>query len=88
MTLTTTDIETALKAHEPLAPLTHLSIQDESGGCGSAFAIELTSTAFDGLRLVERHRLVHSALEAHMEKIHALQLKCYTPAAYARQQAK
>jgi stress-induced morphogen len=41
----------------------------------------IVSGAFDGKSLIERHRMVFSALEAEMKgPIHALTLKTFTPA--------
>lgn len=47
---------------------------------GEHFSAEVTSTAFDGLRPVQQHRLVYQALGQHMHSdIHALALKTYAP---------
>lgn len=47
---------------------------------GEHFSAEVTSTAFEGLRMVQQHRLVYGALGEHMHRdIHALALKTYTP---------
>ena len=49
------------------------------GDDGQHFAAEVTSSAFDGKRLVQQHQLVYGALGDHMrEDIHALELKTYT----------
>lgn len=47
---------------------------------GEHFSAEVTSSAFDGKRMVQQHRLVYAALGDHMRQdIHALALKTYTP---------
>jgi stress-induced morphogen len=47
------------------------------------FAAVVVSPAFEGLSLVEQHRLVYDALEDHMTTdIHAMELKTYTPDEY------
>ncbi|KAM5577643.1 protein BOLA2 [Rosa sericea] len=53
----------------------HLEVVDTSGGCGASFVIEIVSEQFEGKRLLERHRVVNSALEEEMKEIHALSIK-------------
>lgn len=60
----------------------HVSVEDISGGCGTSFAITVVSSAFDGVRLLERHRMIHNELGTDLGDIHALQLKCFTPAQF------
>ncbi|KAL5999983.1 BolA-like protein 2 [Asimina triloba] len=64
----------------------HKEVSDTSGGCGASFAIEIVSEQFEGKRLLERHRLVNSALEEQMKQIHALSIKkAVTPAQWQSQ---
>lgn len=49
-------------------------------GCGSKFTALIVSDKFEGVALLERQRMVHAVLEAEMKIIHALSLKCMTPA--------
>ncbi|KAL9256587.1 BOLA2-like protein [Drosera capensis] len=66
---------------------THLEVIDTSGGCGTSFAIEIISEQFEGKRLLERHRLVNTALENEMKEIHALSIKkALTPEQWKQQQ--
>lgn len=47
---------------------------------GEHFSAEVTSSAFEGTRMVQQHRMVYAALGDHMKSdIHALALKTYTP---------
>ena len=47
---------------------------------GEHFAAEVASPAFVGISLVKQHQLVYRALgDAMHSRIHALQLKTYTP---------
>jgi stress-induced morphogen len=63
---------------------TLVDVEDVSGGCGQHFKITVVSTSFEGIRLLERHRLVHAVIgSADMAAIHALQLKCFTPEQHA-----
>lgn len=62
---------------------THVEVEDISGGCGSSFSILVVSAAFEGVRLLERHRMLHAVLGDDMDTIHAVKLKCFTPAKYA-----
>lgn len=82
MTATTLDqIRTQLIA--AFSP-SELNIDDDSdlhighagaAGGGGHYTVHITSTAFDGKPLLERHRLVYAALADMMpERIHALRL--------------
>eukprot|EP00274_Cyanoptyche_gloeocystis_P007591 CAMPEP_0196661202 /NCGR_PEP_ID=MMETSP1086-20130531/43217_1 /TAXON_ID=77921 /ORGANISM="Cyanoptyche gloeocystis , Strain SAG4.97" /LENGTH=84 /DNA_ID=CAMNT_0041995991 /DNA_START=63 /DNA_END=317 /DNA_ORIENTATION=+ len=57
----------------------HVDVQDLSGGCGAKFEALIVSPLFEGKRLLERQRLVYSALEDEMKSIHALTMKTKTP---------
>ncbi|MCO5592858.1 hypothetical protein L7F22_046862 [Adiantum nelumboides] len=60
--------------NDKLKPV-YLNVVDTSGGCGASFLVEVVSSAFEGKRLLERHRLVNAALAEEMKQIHALSLK-------------
>ncbi|KAH7520782.1 hypothetical protein FEM48_Zijuj08G0182500 [Ziziphus jujuba var. spinosa] len=65
-----------------------LEVIDTSGGCGASFTIEIVSEQFEGKRLLERHRLVNTALEGVMKEIHALSIKkAVTPEQWKQQQS-
>ena len=53
-----------------------LSVADRTGG-GDHFQVTVTSTRFDGLPLLEQHRLVNDALAAPLADgtIHELRIK-------------
>jgi stress-induced morphogen len=53
-----------------------LSVEDRTGG-GDHFLVNLTSHRFDGLSLVEQHRLVYDALATPLADgtIHELRIK-------------
>jgi stress-induced morphogen len=71
-------------ATEPLQELlddafpdaTELSVVDRTGG-GDHFQVTVTSPRFDGLSLVDQHRLVYDALAAPLAdgSIHELRIK-------------
>ena len=63
-------LETAFPDAETLA------VDDRTGG-GDHFQVVVTSPQFDGLSLVEQHRLVYAALEAPLADgtIHELRIK-------------
>ncbi|KAF9624861.1 hypothetical protein IFM89_015415 [Coptis chinensis] len=78
MGVTKEGVEASLKSK--LSP-THLEVIDTSGGCGASFAVEVVSEQFEGKRLLERHRMVNTALAEEMKDIHALSIKkALTPA--------
>ena len=72
----------------------HVEIEDESwqhaGHAGAVPGLEAThlrvtvvSPRFEGLSVIQQHRLVHEALkEARATHLHALQLKTMTPDAW------
>jgi len=51
----------------------------EGGGEESHFELVIVADAFDGLNLVQRHKLVYMMLGEVMPKIHALQIRANTP---------
>lgn len=63
---------------EKLDP-TKVRVQDVSGGCGSFFAIEIESKAFEGLTTVKQHKLVSESLKSEIEGMHGLQIKTLVP---------
>ena len=73
----------------------HLDIQDDSArhaghagaaGGGGHFNVTLVSAAFDGLSLLEQHRMVNAALKDLLGgEIHALGLHTVSAATWARE---
>ena len=66
---------------------TVLDIQGDSGSCGAKVEITIVSPAFEGVPLIQRHRMVQSALAEVMKSVHALTLKTLTPAQWEAKQA-
>ncbi|KAE8260326.1 hypothetical protein A4X13_0g422 [Tilletia indica] len=52
-----------------------IQVADISGGCGSFYAITLTSKEFNGLSTIKQHRLVNQELKDIIADIHGLQLR-------------
>ncbi|KAF9519192.1 hypothetical protein BS47DRAFT_1324770 [Hydnum rufescens UP504] len=52
-----------------------LAVQDVSGGCGTFYAITISSMAFKGLSTLKQHRLVTQELKEEVKGIHGLQIK-------------
>lgn len=85
MSVSATDIETALREHlQPLA----LEVQDDShlhaGHAGARegrhFTVRITAAAFTGQTRLARHRLVYDALSLLIPKgIHALAIVARAP---------
>lgn len=63
--------EKLVKALEP----ERVEVVDVSGGCGSMFAIDVTSAKFKGLSIVKQHKLVNQILKEDIQKWHGLQLR-------------
>ena len=72
--MTTARFETLLRAAFPDA--TQLVVEDRTGG-GDHFQVAVTSPRFNGLPLLEQHRLVNEALEEPLADgtIHELRIK-------------
>ncbi|MBN3282897.1 BOLA1 protein, partial [Polyodon spathula] len=73
------------KLSRALVP-THLEVQNEShlhavpAGSESHFRVVVVSRCFDGLPLVQRHRLVNEALREELaSSVHALSIQAKTP---------
>ncbi|KAH3680229.1 hypothetical protein WICMUC_000494 [Wickerhamomyces mucosus] len=56
-----------------------IQVQDISGGCGSMFAISVTSNQFKGLSMIKQHKLVNKILEDEIKQWHGLQLVTRAP---------
>lgn len=58
-----------------------------AGEDGTHFEATVITEAFDGKRLLERHRMVYATLGDRMQgEIHALSIKAYTPQEWAARQ--
>lgn len=62
---------------------THVEVTDESDGCGGKFSAVIVSSQFQGKPLLQRHRLVNTALAEELKTIHAFSQKTYTPEQWA-----
>jgi stress-induced morphogen len=74
MELVTYDLEQLLRDAFPEA--TAVAVTDRTGG-GDHFLVEVTSSRFDGLSLLEQHKLVNEALAAPFAAgtIHEMRIK-------------
>jgi len=52
-----------------------VQVQDVSGGCGTFYAITISSPAFQGLSTLKQHKLVTETLKLEIAGIHGLQIK-------------
>ncbi len=55
-------------------PASEVTVQDLTGG-GDHFEVIVVSAAFRGKMLIEQHQMVHTALEALKDRIHAVKIK-------------
>ncbi len=90
MTVATVIEQKLLDGFEP----SHLDVINESNnhnvpaGSESHFKVVIVAKAFEGERLIKRHRLVNSVLSEELaEKIHALALHTYTEKEWQEQYA-
>ena len=51
-----------------------LADKDDTGGCGTFYAISISSSAFKGLTTVKQHRMVTQELKEEVANIHGLQV--------------
>ena len=79
-----TTLESAIRASDALSPLAHVAATDVTGGgaCGAKFEVVVVSARVEGVGLLDRQRLVHSALGPLMGRLHALSMKVMTPAQF------
>ncbi|KAL0932336.1 BolA-like protein [Colletotrichum truncatum] len=56
-----------------------LIVQDVSGGCGSMYAIDITSTKFKGANMLKQQRMVNAVLGDMMKQWHGVQLRTKAP---------
>ena len=80
--ITPEEIKTTL---EKALPGSTVETRDLTGG-GDHWQVIIVSPAFEGKGLLEQHRLVNEVLKAEIgdERIHALALKTFTPAQWAK----
>ena len=58
----------------------HAGHMHNPGGGETHFTVKVTSTAFSGKRLVERHRMINQALAAELAgQVHALAIEARAP---------
>lgn len=63
----------------PLSPTAALVVRDVSGGCGSMYAIEVASSKFRGLSLLQQQRLVTRTLGDKVKEWHGVQIRTSVP---------
>ncbi|KAM5351124.1 hypothetical protein ACJ41O_003847 [Fusarium nematophilum] len=56
-----------------------LLVQDVSGGCGSMYAIDITSAAFKGQTILKQQRMVNAALGDLVKGWHGVQIRTKVP---------
>jgi stress-induced morphogen len=61
-------------------------VEDLSDGCGGKFSAIIVSDQFAGKALLQRHRLVNTALAEELKEIHAFSQKTFTPEQWKEQQ--
>jgi stress-induced morphogen len=85
-----TEATLAASLQSPSSPLriTHLSITDISGGCGSSFTATIVSPDFEGKTLLQRHRLVNGVLKEEIKRIHAWTPRCLSVGQWEKEKEK
>merc|ERR1712000_143795 len=77
------------KIQDGLNDIEYIKVIDETGGgCeGGKFSCIIVSSKFDGVALLERHRMINEILSEEMKTIHALSLKTWTPKQWEKKKA-
>lgn len=77
--ITVEEVEELLEAHFPGDEI----LVEDMTGTSDHFAVTVTSARFEGLPLLEQHRMIHEACKPEMQQnggdIHALKIKTRTP---------
>lgn len=74
--ISTDDLHNMLEVH---FPGDDIEVQDMTG-TSDHFDVHVISERFNGLSLIEQHKLIHAACKEHMGgAIHALKIKTETP---------
>ena len=61
----------------------HVEVQAEGSGCGQKLQILVVAKDFEGLTMIKQHRLVNTVAKDELAKVHAFNVKTYTPAKWA-----
>ncbi|CAL1284596.1 unnamed protein product [Larinioides sclopetarius] len=64
---------------------TFVSVEDMSDGCGAKFNAIVVTPKFEGVSLLQRHRMVNEVLKEEMNSIHAFTQKTLTPEQWEKQ---
>src|ERR1700744_3304803 len=68
--------------------ITHISVEDMSGGCGQAFNAIIVSPEFEKKTLLARSRLVNGVLKEEIAAIHAWTPRCLTPEQWEKEKER
>ena len=73
-------VATALKAG---LDASRVEVQAEGSGCGQKLQILVLAKDFEGLTMIKQHRLVNTVAKDELAKVHAFNVKTYSPAKWA-----
>ena len=73
-------VATALKAG---LDASRVEVQAEGSGCGQKLQILVVAKDFEGLTMIKQHRLVNTVAKDELAKVHAFNVKTYSPAKWA-----
>ena len=62
----------------------HVEVKDISGGCGSMYEVLVVSGKFEGVGMVNQHRMVHDTLKEEIGEMHGLRVTTKTPAQWGK----
>ena len=73
-------VATALKAG---LDASRVEVTAEGSGCGQKLQILVVAKDFEGLTMIKQHRLVNTVAKDELAKVHAFNVKTYSPAKWA-----
>jgi len=69
-------------------PAEEVLIWDDSDGCGSKFRAVIVAEKFQGMKLLERNRVVFASIEIYRPRIHAFSMRTWTKEEYDKKVAE
>ncbi|KAJ3378874.1 hypothetical protein HDU92_007058 [Lobulomyces angularis] len=74
------ELENAFAVLNPIK----VEVVDTSSGCGECFEVVIVSEKFEGLKTLQRHRLVNETGKELISKLHAFSVKTFTKKEYEK----
>merc|ERR1711951_221658 len=83
--VTVEDMKEAIKAN--FSPLDHFEV-DDPGTCGTSYKVIIVSSMFEGMKTLDKHKLVNEKLKTEIAILHAFSQKTFTPAQWEKKKSE